>query len=102
MQSSGIGLYIEFTARAGMRDALAAHLLSAGESYRREAGTHQFVVHLSPASPDSVFVYERYENEAAKSAHEAAEGYSAIRATTGTFLAGAPKVSPLSVLGGKM
>jgi quinol monooxygenase YgiN len=100
-QTIRTGVIITFKARAGQRDALAAHLLSAAQSYAGEAQTELFTVNLSPIDPDAVIVIETYSSEAAKAAHEAAPGYPAIRAGTGAFLAGPPQVTPLLPLGGK-
>ena len=97
-----IALFITFKAKPGARDALAAHLAAAGRSYSTEAGTEAFVVAHSLTDPDAVLVYERYADEAAKAAHEAAPGYAGIREKTGTFLAGAPAVVPMAVVGGKL
>jgi quinol monooxygenase YgiN len=100
-QNHRIGVVIAFKAKPGQRDALANHLSSAAQSYRDEVGTELFIVSLSPVDPDSVIVFEVYASEAAKAAHEAAPGYATIRAGTGVFLAGAPKITPLITIGGK-
>jgi quinol monooxygenase YgiN len=98
---SRTGVLIHFTAKPGQRDALAAHLLNAASSYAAETGTELFTVNLSPTDANTVIVFETYRDLAAKAAHESAPGYAAIRATTGTFLAGPPQVEPLLPLGGK-
>lgn len=98
---SKIAVVIHFKAKPGQRDALAAHLAVSGASYASEAGTEAFMSHASLTDADTVVVYERYSSAAAKEAHESAPGYAAIRAKTGEFLAGAPQVMPLSVIGGK-
>jgi quinol monooxygenase YgiN len=95
------GVIITFKAKPGERDNLAQHLLEAARSYAAEQGTTLFLVSESTVDPDAVIVYESYTNEAAKVAHETAQGYSEIRAKTGPFLAGAPQVTPISPLGGK-
>jgi quinol monooxygenase YgiN len=96
-----LAVLIHFKARPGQRDALAAHLATAGTSYASEPGTESFMVHLSLTDTDTVLVYERYSSAAAKEVHESAPGYADIRAKTGSFLAGAPQVTPLAVVGGK-
>jgi quinol monooxygenase YgiN len=96
-----IGVLIHFTAKPGQRDALAAHLLNAARTYAQEVGTELFTINLSPSNADEVIVFETYLNDAAMRAHESAPGYSAIRAATGAFLAGPPRVQPLLPLGGK-
>jgi quinol monooxygenase YgiN len=96
-----IAVVIHFKAKPGQRDALAAHLASAGASYAAEAGTEAFMAHALLTDADTVVVYERYSSDAAKQAHENAPGYAAIRAKTGEFLAGPPQVIPLLVVGGK-
>jgi quinol monooxygenase YgiN len=100
-QNHRIGVVITFKAKPGERDALANHLSSAAQSYRDEAGTELFIVSLSPVDSDSVIVFEVYASEAAKAAHEAVPGYPTIRAGTGAFLAGAPKITPLISVNGK-
>jgi quinol monooxygenase YgiN len=102
MNTATFGLVITFTAHPGMRDALVAHLVAAGQSYASETGTQQFVVATSPSAPDTVIVIERYADHAAHAKHEAALGYAAIRAKTGEFLAGPPQVLPLQIAGGKL
>jgi quinol monooxygenase YgiN len=96
-----LAILIEFKALPGQRDALAAHLASAGAGYASEAGTESFMVHLSLTDADTVVVYERYSSAAAKQLHESAPRFADIRAKTGSFLAGAPVVKPLNVVGGK-
>jgi quinol monooxygenase YgiN len=97
-----IAILIQFTAKPGQRDALAAHLATAGASYAAEAGTQAFISHLSLIDPNTVVVYERYASEIAQQAHEQAPGHGAIRAKTDEFLAGPPQVTPLAVFGGKL
>jgi quinol monooxygenase YgiN len=96
-----LAIIIEFSAQPGKASELAAHLAAAGQSYISEPGTEVFASHVSLVNPDVVVVYERYTNAAAKDMHKAAPGYAAIRAKTATFLAGPPKVTPLSLVGGK-
>jgi quinol monooxygenase YgiN len=98
---SRIGVLIHFVAKPGQRDALAAHLLQAASGYAAEQGTELFTISLSPRHDDEVVVFETYRDEAAKRAHESAPGYAAIRAATGEFLGGPPRVQPLLPLGGK-
>jgi quinol monooxygenase YgiN len=98
---SRTGLIINFTAKKGMREQLAQHLLQATQSYLAETGTELFTINLSTENPDDLIVVETYRDETAKAAHEAATGYAAIRAKTGTFLAGPPRVTPTIPLGGK-
>jgi quinol monooxygenase YgiN len=94
-------VFIEFTAAPGQRDALVQHLVAAAESYRSEAGTLAFTVHVSPMNADLVLVYEHYDSDAAKAAHESAPGYAAIRAGMGALLGGPPRVVPMMFCGGK-
>jgi quinol monooxygenase YgiN len=96
-----LAILIQFKAQPGKRDALAAHLAAAGTGYASETGTESFMVHLSLTDADTVVVYERYSSAAAKDFHESAPAYADIRAKTGSFLAGAPLVTPLAVIGGK-
>jgi quinol monooxygenase YgiN len=96
-----LAILIHFKAQPGRRDALARHLATAATGYASEAGTESFMVHLSLTDADTVVVYERYSSAAAKELHESAHGYAEIRAKTGAFLAGAPQVTPLTVVGGK-
>jgi quinol monooxygenase YgiN len=98
---SRTGLIINFTAKQGMREQLAQHLLQASQSYAAETGTELFTINLSVENPDDLIVVETYRDETSKAAHEAAPGYAAIRAKTGMFLAGPPQVTPMIPLGGK-
>ena len=97
-----VAILLTLRARAGKRDALAAHLAQAGASYAHEAGTEAFAVHASPVDPDVVHVYERYASADAQRLHESSADYAATRARTSEFLAGPPSVTPMLVVGGKL
>jgi quinol monooxygenase YgiN len=98
---SRIGIILTFQAKPGQRDALAAHLLAAAQSYASEPGTELFTVNVSPTDANSVIVIETYQSEQAKLVHESSPHYPAIRAGTAPFLAGPPQAIPLLPLGGK-
>ena len=99
--SNKVSVFIKFTTQPGLAAQLATHLVAAADRAATETGTELFTVSLSPATPDSVFVYEVYASQADKELHESSETYRADKAKTGSFLAGPPEVTPLLPQGGK-
>ena len=56
-------------------DFLAAMLKNAAQSHSLEAGCQQFDVCQGQQNPNTVFLYEIYDDEAAFEAHKAARHY---------------------------
>lgn len=70
---------VEFKIERGDNDAfLAAIRTNAEQSFNQEEGCQQFDVCQDRQAPNSVFLYEVYENEAAFEAHKLTPHYHAF------------------------
>ena len=94
------GVWIKFTARPGEQGTLAAHLASLVQSSQAEEGTELYLVSVSPAQPDAVYLLELYRDEAGQAAHNANPLIVAGKARTNQLTAGPPEVLPLTPWGG--
>ena len=83
------GMLIKFSAKPGSRDALAAHLSSLVPIAEAEPGTETYIVSVSPAEPDTVWLLESYLSPEALELHNANPAIVAAKPLTGSFLAGA-------------
>jgi quinol monooxygenase YgiN len=66
-------LAVTLVARAGDEERVAAHLSALADEVRREPGCETYELSRDPDDPRRFFLYERYADEAALAAHEAAE-----------------------------
>jgi quinol monooxygenase YgiN len=98
--SDQIGVLIKFTAQPGKGGDLAELLAGVAPKLAHEHGTLLWQVDRQADQPDTVFLYERYENATALSAHNDSDLNSETRASMGVFLAGPPEVFPLRPVGG--
>jgi quinol monooxygenase YgiN len=98
--NSQVGVLIKFTAQPGQGLNLADLLASVAPKLAHEHGTLLWQVDRQVDQPDTVFLYERYENSAALAAHNESKLNAETRAAMGVFLAGPPQVFPLIPVGG--
>lgn len=84
---SRIAQYARFAAKEGLggkvREALEEAALAAAE----EPGTLLYLIHDSQTEPDTIWMYELYENSDAQAAHSGSEATARLRATVGDLLA---------------
>ena len=101
MADQKTGVFIRFRAPPGGGDALAAHLVKAAGEAELEPGTLLWIVHRTPDTADTIWVYEAYASDAARAAHEASAAYQAAREHTRSLLGGPPEVFPVLPIAGK-
>jgi quinol monooxygenase YgiN len=66
-------LAVTWVAREGEEERVAGFLRELADSARREPGCEAYVPCRDPEDPRRFFLYERYVDEAALAAHDAAE-----------------------------
>jgi quinol monooxygenase YgiN len=66
---------VTWTAKPGEEDAVAAALERLREPTRAEPGVQEWIPHRSPSDPAAFYIYERYDDEAAYSAHTETEHF---------------------------
>ncbi|WP_299152100.1 putative quinol monooxygenase [uncultured Tateyamaria sp.] len=80
---------VVFDIKPGHMDAFMPHILqNARSSVRDEPGCRQFDVCTDPALPDTVFLYELYDDLAAFEAHQGMPHYIACGLKIGDLVAG--------------
>lgn len=84
------GIFGRLTARPGHRDALVSILLEASHGVAQIDGCRMYVVNTSPEDPDSVWVYEVWDNEEAHAASLRREETRAAITRAMPLLAGPP------------
>ncbi len=98
---STIGVFAKLTAKPGQRDQLAAAMKPLLDSTNDEPGTQVYVLHADNAEPDVLWMYERYDDQAALDAHSASPTFKATGKELAPFLAGRPELHLCSIVGGK-
>jgi quinol monooxygenase YgiN len=98
---SHVSLLIKFTAKPGMREVLAELFRSLLTTVNGEVGTIDWAVHISPITPDAVWLYEVYQDQAAMDFHNSTEINAQAKVKISELTAGAPEVVPLMPIGGK-
>ena len=82
-----LAVTVEFTLDPARRDDFLPLMLENAERSRRdEPGCRQFDVCTDEARPESVFLYELYDDAAAFAAHLSAPHYQAFAAATGPMI----------------
>lgn len=77
-----------FHLHPGARDAFMPHIVeNAARSRAEESGCRLFDVCTDPARPDTVFLYEVYDDAAAFDTHKAAAHYAAFADATAALVA---------------
>ena len=97
---SKFGLYGKITTHPGQRDALVAVLLDAAALMQHVSGCELYVVNVSPTEPDTVWVTEVWDSQAA---HEASLTRDDVKELIGrgmTLIGGGERIEVVPV-GGK-
>ena len=85
---SNFVLWVELTAKPGQAERLRGELLNVGRaSLGDEPGCHRFEVLTLRNSPDSLAIYEVYEDEAAFNAHKETPHFKAFLPLAGDLVA---------------
>lgn len=95
------GMHGKITAKAGQRDALVEHLLEASRLMAPLPGCEIYVVSVSPAEPDAIWVTEVWRSEADHAASLKMDSVRALIAKARPLIAGMSDSSRLVPLGGK-
>ncbi|GAC1518470.1 MAG: putative quinol monooxygenase [Chloroflexota bacterium] len=98
--SAYYGKQVRFTAPQGKGDALAEHLMAAGEDLKAEAGCVLFLISRTPDTPDVVWLTEVWVSEAAHDEVMQRESARQVR-DDGAALVADVQETVLDVLGGK-
>jgi quinol monooxygenase YgiN len=98
--SAYYGKQVRFTARHGRGDALAEHLIAAGEDLKAETGCLLFLTSRTPDNPDVVWLTEVWVSEAAHDEVTQRERARQAR-EEGAALVDGVQETMLDVLGGK-
>ena len=98
---SRIGTCFRFTARAGERERVAEHLLSAAEILEAFPGCELYLISTSPAEPHAVWVFEVWNSPEDHAASLSLEGIPTLIEATLPLLDGPPEQTQVSPLGGK-
>jgi quinol monooxygenase YgiN len=81
--------------KSGMRDVLIEHFRSLVKIINTEDGTVDWTVHISPIEPDSVWLYEVYQDQTAMDFHNSTEINAQAKIKTSELTIGRPEVFPL-------
>jgi|SRR5947209_14550368 len=98
--SAYYGKQVRFTARHGGGDALAEHLVAAGEELKGETGCLLFLISRTPDTPDVVWLTEVWVSEAAHDEVMLRERARQAREEGAALIAGVQE-TVVDVLGGK-
>lgn len=97
---SKYGAYVKFTAKPGQRDALSGILLEAAAAARNVKECEVYIINLSDAEPDAVWVTEVWSSaEAHKASLDDPETKASI-ARAMPLIAGVESI-PVTPVGGK-
>lgn len=97
---SKFGTYVKFTTKPGMRDDLADILLEAAAAAQSDPDCELYIVNVTDAEPDTLWVTEIWSSEEAQQAALALEETKASIRRAMPLIAGAESVK-LRPLGGK-
>ena len=79
---------VRFQIKPGQMEAFLSHMrVNAASSVRDEPGCRQFDICTDPAQPDTVFLYEIYDDEAAFETHQTMPHFAATGAAVGDLVA---------------
>lgn len=98
---SKFGLYGKFTTVEGQRDTLVELLLEASKSMEELNDCELYVVSVADDEPDSVYVYEVWNNESAHQASLSLEAAQALIQRAKPIIKGMERINTLSPVGGK-
>jgi quinol monooxygenase YgiN len=95
---SQVAKLVRLSVNAGQRDHLLEALAPVRELAAADPGTELWTIHLDHESPDRLFIYERYRDQAAADAHDQSPVLKDALQRTGAFLAGPPEIFEGDVL----
>jgi quinol monooxygenase YgiN len=75
----------------GQREQLVAALAPVRELAAGDPGTEVWTIHADDASPDDLFIYELYRDQAAADAHDESPVLKSALQSTAVFMAGPPE-----------
>jgi quinol monooxygenase YgiN len=96
---SQLSVIAKLPAAPGKGEELIAALQAALDIAADEPGTQYYVLHVDASNADVVWMYERYEDQAALDAHS--KSMMALFPVLGPLLGGAPELHIVTPLGGK-
>jgi quinol monooxygenase YgiN len=86
-----------FAAKPGKGPEVLKVLNDAFEAAQNEKGTRVYTIHVSTTDPDTIWMYELYEDADAQQAHSGSEATATLRGAIGDLLR-----EPLSVQRGSV
>ncbi|AJD90323.1 hypothetical protein JMA_10060 [Jeotgalibacillus malaysiensis] len=98
---SKFSLFGKFTVQEGKRDLLADILLEAAESMKSLHDCELYLVSVSENEPDTVYVYETWENEQAHQHSLSLEATQTLISRAKPIITGMERISTLQTIGGK-
>jgi quinol monooxygenase YgiN len=87
-----MSLLVRLTAKEGLRLALLDVLNSYTDSLAAEPGTELFIVSVDPDTPNNVWLFEIFKDEAAQEAHRASAPFGVLMGVMPPLLDGPPAV----------
>ncbi len=98
---SKFSLFGKFTVQEGKRDLLADLLLEAAESMKNLHECELYLVSVSENEPDTVYVYETWDNEQAHQASLSLKATQTLISRAKPIITGMKRISTLQTVGGK-
>ena len=95
------GMHVEFTAKPGQGDELAAILLEAADGARADEDCRLYVVSRSPTNAETVWVTEAWTSREAHDASLKDEAAQALIQRALPLIEGRPDATDLRPVGGK-
>ena len=87
-----MSLLVRLTAQEGLRLALLDVLNTYTDQLAEEPGTEVFIVSVDPDTPDNVWLFEIFKDEAAQEAHRASAPFAVLMGAMPPLLEGPPAV----------
>lgn len=87
-----MSLLVRLTAKEGLRLALLDVLNSYTDSLAAEPGTELFIVSVDPDTPNNVWLFEIFKDEASQEAHRASAPFGVLMGVMPPLLDGPPAV----------
>ena len=90
---SHVGVIAKLTALTGKREELTAALRQAVLNTEDEPGTLQYILLADTKQEDVLWFYELYADQDALQVHMSTDGFKALGAAIGPFLASRPELN---------
>ena len=98
---SKFSLFGKFTVQDGERDTMVEILLEAAESMASLEACEVYLVNISEEEPNSVYVYEVWNNEESHQASLTLEATQKLIQRAKPIITGMERISTLKAMGGK-